>query len=102
MVLTVDTDVAYFVLPDARSRYTWYFYLSDHLKNYHTSIPKMNGTILIICKSLKGVVCSAAEAETGDLFRNAQSAIPIACILIHVLKHPQPSLGTPIVTDNET
>jgi len=102
MVLHVDTDAAYLVLPGARSRYAGYFYLSENFKNYHTSTPKMNGAILITCKDLQGVVCSAAEAETGGIFNNVQSSIPIARILIHVLKHPQPELGTPIVTDNVT
>jgi len=45
---------------------------------------------------------SSAEAETGGIFHNAQHTIPITRILIHVLKHPQPELGTPIVTDNVT
>jgi len=31
----------------------------------------MNGAILITCKGLKGVVSSAAEAETGGIFHNA-------------------------------
>ena len=59
MVLHVDTDAAYLVLPGPRSRYAGYFYLSENLKNYHTSTPKMNGAILITCKGLKGVVSSA-------------------------------------------
>jgi len=62
----------------------------------------MNGAILITCIGLKGVVCSVTEAETGGIFHNAQDAIPITRILIHVLKHPQPELGTPIVIDNIT
>ena len=62
----------------------------------------MNGAVLIECKGLKNVVSSTAEAETGGIFHTSQTAIPIARILTHVLKHPQPADGTPIVTDNAT
>ena len=102
MILHTDTDAAYLVLPRARSRYAAYFYLSDKLRDYSTGNPKMNGAVLIECKGLKNVVSSTAEAETGGIFHTSQTAIPIARILTHVLKHPQPADGTPIVTDNAT
>jgi hypothetical protein len=49
--------------------------------------------------TLKHVVASAAEAETGGLFYNAQQAVIIRQIL-KALGHPQPP--TPIKTDNST
>ena len=65
-------------------------------KTHH---PKVNGAILVECKTLRHVVSSAAEAETGGVFHNAQKAIPIRTIL-HALNHPQPP--TPLATDNTT
>ena len=45
------------------------------------------------------MVSSAAEAEVGGVFHNAQVAIPIRTLL-KALHHPQPP--TPIKTDNST
>jgi hypothetical protein len=47
------------------------------------------------------VVSSAAEAETGGVFVNAQIIVPTRATLI-AMGHPQPSTGTPLVTDNST
>ena len=102
MILHTDTDAAYLVLPRARSRYAGFYYLSDKMSDYATGTPMPNGAILVECRSLRNVVSSAAEAECGGTFENAQHAIPIAHILNRVFKHPQPPDGTPMVTDNST
>ena len=97
MVLTIDSDAAYLVLPNARSRIAGYFQLNDDpIRVKH---PDINGAILVECKALRHVVSSAAEAETAGVFHNAQVAIPIRYIL-QQLGHPQPP--TPIKTDNST
>ena len=98
MILTVDTDAAYLVFPKARSRVAGYFYLSNITPD-RTSTPMPNGFILVECHGLRNVVSSAAEAETGGTFHNAQKAIPL---LETVFEHPQPAAGTPITTDNLT
>ena len=54
---------------------------------------------MVECKTLRHVVSSAAEAETGGIFHNAQVAIPIRTLL-RKLNHPQPP--TLIKTDNAT
>ena len=97
MVLMLDSDAAYLVLPNAKSRIAGYFYLSDHPSK--TITPSLNGAIMVVCKALKNVVSSAAESETAGIFINAQLAIPIRYILDR-LNHPQPP--TPIKTDNST
>ena len=61
--------------------------------------PKLNGAILVECKTLPHVNSLAAESETGGIFHNAQIAIPIRRLL-KVLQHPQPP--TPIKKDNST
>ena len=100
MCLSLDSDAAYLVQPQARSRYAGYFFLS----NRSPPLPlkpqsKFNGPILVECKTLRGVVSSAAEAETGGVFHNGQTAIIIRRAL-EALGHPQPP--TPLKTDNST
>ena len=97
MTLHVDSDAAYLVLPKARSRIAGHYSLGTPRKLPTNPIP--NGSILIECKTLRHVVASAAEAEVGGLFHNAQMAIPIRNML-EQLGHPQPP--TPIKTDNST
>ena len=97
MVLHVDSDAAYLVAPKARSRIAGYFYLAEHPNV--SKRPKLNGAILVECKTLRHVVSSSAEAKVAGIFHNASTAIPIRHILT-VLGHPQPP--TPLKTDNST
>lgn len=100
MILSVVSDAAYLVLPNARSRAAGLFFLTDRSTSSPPS-PKPNGPVHVLCKTLKGVPSSAAEAETGGLFLNAQEAVPIITAL-EEMGHPQPSSGTPLETDNST
>ena len=95
MILTADTDAAYLVQPNARSRYAGYFYLTDDPSQSDT----LNGAILVVCRTLRGVMRSAAEAECAGVFHNSQEAIVLRTIL-EALGHPQPP--TRIKTDNST
>jgi hypothetical protein len=102
MVLAVCSDAAYLVLPNARSRAAGHFFLTTNASlQGPTSQPKLNGPLHILCKTIRTVAASAAEAETGALFLNAQTAIPIITSL-QEMGHPQPSTGTPLETDNST
>ena len=85
MILHVDSDAAYLVQPNARSRYARYYYLGS--KNSTNN--RLNGAVLVICRSIRNVVASATEAETGGLFGNGQEIIPIRREL-DALDHPQP------------
>jgi hypothetical protein len=58
---------------------------------------KLNGAIHITCTILKLVATSAAEAELGALFLNAQEAKGLQLILTELV-HPQPP--TPIHIDS--
>ena len=98
MILHIDSDASYLVLPKAKSRIAGYFYLSDLTPTSSTNLPP-NGPILVECKTIKHVVTSAAEAEISALFHNARTAIPLRRLLI-ALGHPQPP--TPIKVDNST
>ena len=58
-----------------------------------------NGAVHVLCKTVRGVPASAAEAETAGLFVGAQEAVPMITAL-EELGHPQPPPGTPLETDN--
>lgn len=100
MILCIVSDAAYLVLPNARSRCAGLFFLTN-LPTTDPPQPKPNGAIHVLCKTIRGVPASAAEAETGGLFLNAQAAIPIITAL-EEMGHKQPSTGTPLETDNST
>jgi hypothetical protein len=97
MILNVHSDASYLSAPKTCSRAGGYFFLG--------SIPqdgdpiKLNGAIHITCTILKLVAASAAEAELGALFLNAQEAKVLQLILTE-LGHPKPL--TPIHIDNTT
>ena len=69
MILHVDSDAAYLVLPKARSRIAGFFRLRNKQNNTHK---QENGAILVECKAIRWVVTSAAEAETHGVFYNAK------------------------------
>ncbi len=62
MILSVDSDAAYLVLPKAKSRIAGFYYLTDRDSSYY------NSPILVVCKTSKIIVVSAAKAETGGQF----------------------------------
>ena len=98
MVLNVETDATYLVLPKARIRLAGYFYMGYKRHDKPQNTP-LNGAILVECKTINHVVASAAEAETAGIFHNVQMAVPIRHLLkAMVHKHPT----TPLKTDNST
>ena len=103
MILYIDSDAAYLVLPKARSRIAGHFFLGPKPPP-PPALPQSqstNGPILTICKRLRHVVSSAAEAETAAAFHNSKEAIPIIRIL-EALGHKQPLHRTPFKMDNAT
>ena len=97
MILHVDSDEAYNVMPKARSRIVGYYYLAENPNT--TQQNQFNSPLLIECKIMRHVVASAAGVEIGDLFRNTQTSIPIR-IMLKSLGHLK--LPTPILTDNSS
>jgi hypothetical protein len=97
MILKVHSNVSYLSAPCACSRAGGYFFLGSLPLNGHPI--KLNGAIHIICTILKLVAASAAEAELGALFLNAQEAKVLQLTLLE-FGHPQPL--TPIHIDNTT
>ena len=98
MVLHVDFDAAYLVLPKARSRIAGCFQLSNHPNNNHAIF--LNGSILVVCKHIQHVVSSAEESENAGVFYNFQLAIPIRCML-KALNHPIQKLQLRLITPQQ-
>ena len=97
MELHIDSDAAYLVAPQAKSRIAGFYYCSN--KSNDTNNIPLNGPVLVECKLLRHVVTSAAEAETAALFYNCQTSIQLKQML-DALDHPQRT--TKVKTDNST
>ena len=63
MILMIDTYDAYLAMTKPQSHIAWYYYLVN--KPNATPNPEFNGVIIIECKTLKHVVASASETDTG-------------------------------------
>ena len=100
MIMHFDTDAAYLVFTEARSRISCHFYPSDCLPTNDTPNPKINVPIITICQTLKHVVASAAEAETGGTFLNGQAMVPIWHTLIK-MDHPELDNENPLNSDRK-
>jgi hypothetical protein len=94
-VIRYYASEAYLVLPKAKSR------AAAHLHLGWTDSERVNGPLDVLCQTLKNVVSSAAEAETGGVYNAAKHASPILATL-EELGHKQPATGSPIETDNST
>ena len=80
MILCIDSDAAFQVSEGAQSRAGGYHYLSNQ------SGTSFNAPIEVLTTTIKPVMASAAEAEVGALFLNAQTAIPL-CHCLEELGH---------------
>ena len=82
MCLHIDSDAAYLVLPNARSRGVGYLFLSSSPSTTETTpTPQPNGTILTECTTIKRVVSSATKEEAHTVYNNVRVAVPIRVIL---------------------
>jgi len=87
MILNTHSNAAYLVAPKAWSRAAGYFFLGWLLQNRQPI--RLNGSIYTLCKLLKLVAGSAAEAKLGALFLYTQNVKIIRCTL-EEMGHPQP------------
>ncbi len=88
MILVVHSDASYLSKSEARSRVGGHFYCTSNMEE-----PPNNGVVLNVATILGTVMSSAAEAELGALYVNAQEAVPMRHLL-EEMKHKQPK--TPI------
>ena len=69
MVLHIDSDTTYLILPNTKSRIARYYFLSNYPKK--TILLILNRAILIEYKVLYHIVSSLAKVETVGVFQNA-------------------------------
>ena len=99
MVYWNHSDASYLSEPKAKSRASVHHFLSTHpAKLKPGQSPPLNGPIHVLCALIGPVMASAAEAEVGAAFMNAQDGCPIRQTLIE-LGHPQPP--TVLQTNNK-
>ena len=68
-------------------------------QNPEEFIPTVNDIILVVCKIMRNIMVSAAEAEYGTIFINAQTSVPICNMMIEMGWKQVP---TAIQFDNST
>ena len=68
MILMTDTDSTYLILTEFRSCIDGHYYFTKRMLNYSKDTPTLNIPILTECNTLKTVVFSSDEAETGGTF----------------------------------
>jgi len=100
MILSLVSDAAYLVLPDARIQCATLYTLTD-ISTSEPPTVKSNGPVHVLVKTICGVLASTSEAETAGIFLGVQEAVPMLNTLVE-LGHPPPSRGSPIETDNST
>lgn len=69
MILQTDSDAAYLVAPQARSRAAGYHFLGSH------DHQQFNGPIHVLARIIKNVMASAMEAEIAAMYMNAEILI---------------------------
>ena len=97
MIMNVHSDASYLSEANARSRASGHFFMGS-LPSDNQPI-RLNGAFFTLCKILKFVVASAAEAELGALFLACQEGM-IFRLTLEEMGHPQPK--TPVHCDNAT
>ena len=63
-----DTDDAYLIAKNTKSRVAGYFYLSDLHNKFLIPTTQRNASVHVECNLLTHVVSSAAEAEIAGIF----------------------------------
>ena len=97
--LHIDSDVAYLVMPKARSHEAGYLYLSNNSTGSNIPWVKPNGSILTQFTTIKHVMTSAAEAEPAQIYKK-KGGHPY---LPHPSwNEPRPTWTNPVKTDNKT
>jgi hypothetical protein len=87
MILEITSNAAYLVQPKAHSRAAVHYYLGWRNSDC------INGPVNVLCKTIKNLVSSAAEAETSGIYLGGKHAYPLRAMLAE-LGHPQPSAGS--------
>ena len=80
MQLPIHSNASYLSVAQARSRTSGVHFLSKgppDPDNPEGFMPATNGILLVMCNIMHNIMASAAEAEYGTIFVNAQTSVPI-------------------------
>ena len=78
MQLSIHSGMSYLSVSHARSRASGVHFLSEgppNPKNPEDFVPTVNNVILVVFKIMRNIMASAAEAEYGTIFINAQTDV---------------------------
>ena len=84
MQLAIHSYASYLSVAQSRSQAIGVHFLSEgppDPDNPEDFVPTTIGILLVVCKIMRNIVASAAEAEYGTIFVNAQTAVPIRTTL---------------------
>ena len=85
MQLAIHSDASYLSVTQARSRSSRVHFLTEgppEPENPEDFVLITNGILLVVCKIMRNIMASAAEAEYGTIFINAQIVVPIHSTLV--------------------
>ena len=80
MQLAIHSDVSYLSVAQARIRASGVHFLikgPPDPENPEDFVPTTNGILLAVCKIMRNIMASAAEAKYGTIFINTQTSVPI-------------------------
>ena len=100
--MAIHSDASYLSVAQARSRASGVHFLTEgppEPENPEDFVPTTNGILLVVCKIMRNIMASAAEAEYGTIFINSQTAVPIRTTLSEM---GWPKGPTAIQVDNST
>ena len=84
MKLAIHFNMSYLSVAQARSQTNGIHFLSEgptDPNNPEDFVPTTNGILLVVCKIMRNIMASAAEAGYGTIFVNAQIAVHIRTTL---------------------
>ena len=100
--LAIRSDASYISVYQARIWASGVHFLRKvppNPNNPEAFVPTFNGILLVVCKIMRNIVASAAEAKYGTIFINAQTAVLIRPTLTEMGWKQGP---TAIQVDNST
>ena len=78
--LSIHSDASYLSVSQARSWASGVHFLSkgpSNTNNPEYFLPTVNSILIVVCKIMRNIMVSAAEAKYGTIFVNYQTAVPI-------------------------
>ena len=84
MQLAIHSNAPYLSVAQVRSRSSGVHFLRNvppDPDNPEDFVPTTNSILLVVCKIMRNIMASAAEAKYGTIFVNAQTDVPIRTTL---------------------